>query len=61
MGRFIETQNWAIMPGEVKPENGVAEACAGSSQTIANGSGACCSAIAEHRTPLNPQRKIGEE
>lgn len=28
IGRFIEKQNWAIMPGEEKPENGVAEACA---------------------------------
>ena len=28
MGRFIETQNWAIMPGDDKPDSGVAEACA---------------------------------
>jgi hypothetical protein len=28
MGRFIETQNWAIMPGDEKPDSGVAEACA---------------------------------
>ena len=28
MGRFIEKQNWAIMPGAEKPESGVAEACA---------------------------------
>jgi dienelactone hydrolase len=28
IGRFIEKQSWAIMPGEEKPENGVAEACA---------------------------------
>ncbi|HEY2988547.1 MAG TPA: hypothetical protein VGL11_12530 [Candidatus Binatia bacterium] len=26
--RFIETQSWAIMPGDEKPENGVADACA---------------------------------
>jgi dienelactone hydrolase len=26
--RYIETQNWAIMPGEDKPESRVAEACA---------------------------------
>ena len=28
MGRFIETQSWAIMPGAEKPDQGVAEACA---------------------------------
>ena len=28
MGRFIENQSWAIMPGDQKPDNGVAEACA---------------------------------
>jgi hypothetical protein len=27
-GKFIETQSWAIMPGEQKPESGVADACA---------------------------------
>jgi hypothetical protein len=27
-GRFIETQSWAIMPGDDKPESGVADACA---------------------------------
>ena len=27
-GRFIETQSWAIMPGDEKPESGVADACA---------------------------------
>ena len=26
--RYIETQSWAIMPGEDKPENNVADACA---------------------------------
>ncbi|MGH7852585.1 MAG: hypothetical protein ACREP3_04045 [Candidatus Binatia bacterium] len=28
MGRFFEKQNWVIMPGEEKPESGVAESCA---------------------------------
>ena len=28
MGRFIETQSWAIMPGAEKPDQGVADACA---------------------------------
>ena len=28
VGRYIEKQSWAIMPGEDKPENGVADACA---------------------------------
>ena len=27
-GRYIDTQSWAIMPGEEKPESGVADACA---------------------------------
>jgi hypothetical protein len=27
-GRYIEKQSWAIMPGEDKPDNGVADACA---------------------------------
>jgi len=27
-GRYIETQSWAIMPGQDKPESNVAEACA---------------------------------
>jgi hypothetical protein len=27
-GRFIETQSWAIMPGDDKPESRVADACA---------------------------------
>ncbi len=27
-GRYIETQSWAIMPGEDKPESKVADACA---------------------------------
>jgi len=27
-GQYIETQSWAIMPGDEKPESGVAEACA---------------------------------
>ena len=27
-GRYIDQQNWAIMPGEEKPESGVADACA---------------------------------
>jgi hypothetical protein len=27
-GKFIETQSWAIMPGDQKPESGVADACA---------------------------------
>ena len=28
MSRFIEQQSWAIMPGDEKPESGVADACA---------------------------------
>jgi hypothetical protein len=28
MGRFIEKQDWAVMPGDEKPDNGVADACA---------------------------------
>lgn len=27
-GRYIETQSWAIMPGEDKPDSKVADACA---------------------------------
>jgi hypothetical protein len=27
-GRYIDKQSWAIMPGEEKPESGVADACA---------------------------------
>ena len=27
-GRYIDQQSWAIMPGDEKPESGVAEACA---------------------------------
>jgi hypothetical protein len=27
-GRFIEQQGWATMPGEEKPDSGVAQACA---------------------------------
>jgi hypothetical protein len=27
-GRYIDTQSWAIMPGEEKSESGVADACA---------------------------------
>jgi hypothetical protein len=27
-GRYIDTQSWAIMPGDQKPESGVADACA---------------------------------
>ena len=27
-GRFIEKQNWAIMPGEDKPDSRVADSCA---------------------------------
>lgn len=27
-GRYIEKQNWAIMPGDDKPMSGVADACA---------------------------------
>lgn len=27
-GRYVEKQSWAIMPGEDKPDNGVADACA---------------------------------
>lgn len=27
-GRFIETQSWAIMPGDDKPDSRVADACA---------------------------------
>jgi hypothetical protein len=28
MGRYIDTQSWAIMPGDEKPESGVSDACA---------------------------------
>lgn len=28
IGRYIDTQRWAIMPGTDKPESGVADACA---------------------------------
>jgi dienelactone hydrolase len=28
MGRYIDAQSWAIMPGEEKSESGVADACA---------------------------------
>jgi hypothetical protein len=28
MSRYIEKQSWAIMPGEEKPDSGVADACA---------------------------------
>jgi hypothetical protein len=28
IGRFIEKQSWAIMPGEDKPDSSVADACA---------------------------------
>jgi hypothetical protein len=28
VGRYIDTQSWAIMPGDQKPESGVADACA---------------------------------
>lgn len=28
MSRFIEKQSWAVMPGDEKPDNGVADACA---------------------------------
>jgi hypothetical protein len=28
MGRYIDGQSWAVMPGEEKPESGVADACA---------------------------------
>jgi hypothetical protein len=28
ISRYIEKQSWAIMPGEDKPDNGVADACA---------------------------------
>jgi hypothetical protein len=28
IGRYIDNQSWAIMPGEEKPESGVADACA---------------------------------
>jgi hypothetical protein len=28
VGRFIEKQSWAIMPGEDKPDSSVADACA---------------------------------
>ena len=27
-GRYIEKQSWAIMPGDEKPDSGVAAACA---------------------------------
>ena len=27
-GRYIDTQSWAIMPGDEKPDAGVADACA---------------------------------
>jgi hypothetical protein len=27
-GRYIDKQSWAIMPGDEKPESGVADACA---------------------------------
>jgi dienelactone hydrolase len=27
-GRYIEKQSWAIMPGDEKPDSGVADACA---------------------------------
>jgi hypothetical protein len=27
-GRYIDTQSWAIMPGDEKPDNGVSDACA---------------------------------
>jgi dienelactone hydrolase len=27
-GRYIEKQTWAIMPGDEKPDSGVADACA---------------------------------
>ncbi len=27
-GRYIDTQNWAIMPGDEKAESGVSQACA---------------------------------
>ena len=27
-GRYIDTQSWAIMPGDEKPESGVSDACA---------------------------------
>jgi hypothetical protein len=28
IGRYIERQSWAIMPGDEKPDSGVADACA---------------------------------
>ncbi|MGH7798126.1 MAG: hypothetical protein ACREQ2_24960 [Candidatus Binatia bacterium] len=28
IGRYIDKQSWAIMPGDEKPDSGVAEACA---------------------------------
>ena len=28
IGRYIDKQNWAIMPGDEKPESGVSDACA---------------------------------
>ena len=28
IGRYIEKQSWAIMPGDEKPHSGVADACA---------------------------------
>lgn len=27
-GRYIDKQNWSIMPGDEKPDSGVADACA---------------------------------
>jgi hypothetical protein len=27
-GRYIDTQSWAIMPGDEKAESGVSDACA---------------------------------
>jgi hypothetical protein len=27
-GNYIDTQSWAIMPGDEKPESGVSQACA---------------------------------
>jgi hypothetical protein len=28
IGRYIDKQSWAIMPGDEKPDSGVADACA---------------------------------
>jgi hypothetical protein len=28
IGRYIEKQSWAIMPGDEKPDSAVADACA---------------------------------